>query len=216
MKLHIERRLLNPRGKQTLYRNRHLYAKILKLNDAEYRLLDLYGALIVWDKKNYPEQYESVQASDKQISDILRWSVSKVCRTKNKLIEKKLVRMDGIADYKVLLIFNKEIEVDALHNVFTNKQNDVAVVTNQIANLQTISGQNINSSICSYKLRYVSLKSRDEYIDVKKQVDDLTEQITKSDGWFSEDPKLEEMVDKQQYLANLMLVYEIENDLLPI
>ena len=215
MKLHIERRLTNPKGRQILYRNRHLCARALKLDDAEYRLLDLYGSLIVWDKDNYPEQYGSVQASDKQIGDILDWDTSKVCRAKKRLIKKKLVRMDGIADYKILLIFDKEIDVENLQNTIAQKQNNVAEVKSNNANLQTIPGKKTDSVICSYKLRYVSLKSRDEYIDVKKQVDDLTNKITESDGWFSEDPKMKALVEKQQYLANLMLEYEIDNDLIP-
>lgn len=128
MKLHIERRLLNTKARQRLFKNRHLHARELRLDDAEFRLLDLYGAVISWDKVNYPDQYESVKATDQQIGEILMWSYSKVCRVKNKLIKKGLVRKDGNADYKVLRIFDKEMPIADMQENVANSQKEIATM----------------------------------------------------------------------------------------
>lgn len=214
MKPHIERRLKNTRARQRLYKNRHLHARELKLDDAEFRLLDLYGAVINWDKVNYPDQFETVKASDQQIGDILVWSNSKVCRVKNKLIKKGLVRKDGNADYKVLRIFDKETPVANMQENIAPVQEKVAPMQENIADLQEIQGKMDSFPLSSSKYQYV-IKNKEEYEETKNKVEALSNKIDELHGWLSNDPKLRSMVNEQQRLANAMLMYEIDNDLLP-
>ena len=214
MIIDISRRLINPKARQWLLRNRHLKAKELKLDDSEYRLLDLYGAVSGWDKR-YEHIFEAVHATDKQIGDILRWSSSKTCRVRNKLIKKGLVEEIDIGAYKILFHFHKDENL-ILQSQVANLQTETAEAKEEIADLQPVRGQNINTSLYSSNKVYVALHTRDEYIRVIKIVEDVTKQINDAKGWFSDDPEMKKLVEEQQQQANAMLMYEIENDLLPI
>lgn len=214
MKVPIERRLVNPRGKQTLYRNRHLHARELKLSDAEYRLLDLYGAVSGWDTR-YSGQYETVQATDKEIAEILGCDKTTVSKTRKKLMLKNLVRKDGPGDYKILRIFNKEVPIDGKHVKVADFQLSVANSKQEVAKIQEDQGYDSTSTISSSKEVYVFIRTEQEYKKVSERVNLLTQKLDEIHGWLSDDPKLIAMVGEQQRLANAMLMYEIEHDLLP-
>lgn len=213
--MNILRRLANPKAYQRLYRNRHLTAKSFNLNDQEYRLWDLYGAVCGWDKR-YNDIFQAVHATDEEIADILGWSSSKTCRTRNGLMKKGIVKERTRGIYEILLIPSLDSEPAKLQDEIADSQAEVAATKEKNADLQPIQGQNDNSSLYSSKGVYTSLRTREEYDDVKKRVDNLTNRIDKIDGWLSDDPAIKAMVDEQQCLAEAMLMYEIENDLLPI
>lgn len=81
--------------------------------------------------------------------------------------------------------------------------------------MQEIQGQTASISLSSSKYQYVVIKTKKEYEEIKNKVDVLTKEIDDFNGWLSDDPKLKKMVEEQQKLANAMLMYEIEHDLLP-
>lgn len=213
--MNILRRLVNPKAYQRLYRNRHLTAKSLNLNDQEYRLWDLYGAVSGWDRR-YDEIFQAVYATDEEIANILGWSPSKTCRTRNGLMKKGIVKERTRGIYEILLIPSLDNEPAKMQGKIASTQGETAEVKEVNADLQPIQGQTDNSPLYSSKGVYTSLRTRDEYDDVKKRVDDLTNRIDKIGGWLSDDPAIKTMVDEQQRLAEAMLMYEIENDLLPI
>lgn len=212
--MNITRRLAN-KSWQKLYRNRHLTAKKLNLSDQEFRLWDLYGAVSGWDKK-YEEIFQAVHATDEEIAGILGWSSSKTCRTRNGLIKKGVMKERTRGVYEILLIPSPDSEHAKMQDKNASTHVEIAEVKEVNADLQPIQGKNDDSPIFSSRGVYTSLRTREEYEDIKNIVDDLSNGITEADGWLSNDPKMKAMVDEQQRLAGLMLMYEIENDLLPI
>lgn len=213
--MNILRRLNNPKAHQRLYRNRHLRAKELNLSDPEYRLWDLYGAVSGWDKK-YNEIFEMIHATDEQIAEILNWSPSKTCRTRNELIKKGLIKEQTRGIYKILFIPSPDSETAVMPDKNAQMQPKLAPMEIEPATTQANPGINSESPLYSSKGIYTLLRTKDEYIRVKNRVNDLTKKITEVDGWLSDNPKLKAMVEEQQRLANLMLTYEIEHDLVPL
>lgn len=211
--MNILRRISN-NSYQKLYRNRHILAKDLNLNDQEYRLWDLYGALAGWDKR-YEDIFQIVHATDEEIANITGWSTSKTCRTRNGLIRKKLVSEKSRGVYKILLIPCKDNKNASVSDETANLKDEVAPKTEESADLQLVSGKSDKSSLYSFNGVYGSIRTKEEYMDVKKREEEVSEMINKSDGWLSDDPDMKKLVDEQQRLAGLQLEYEIENDLIP-
>jgi len=211
----ILRRLVNPKAYQRLYRNRHLTAKSFDLNDQEYRLWDLYGAVSGWDRR-YDEIFQAVDATDEAIANILGWSSSKTCRTRNGLMRKGLVKERTRGVYEILIIPSPDSEPAKMQDQIASTHKEDAGVNEENAVVQPIQGKNDNSPLYSSKRFYASLRTREEYENIKNRVNDLTNKIEKIGGWLSKDPAIKALVDEQQRLANMMLMYEIENDLLPI
>jgi hypothetical protein len=199
---------------QKLYRNRHLIAKDLMIGDAEYRLWDLYIALYDWDK-THAETFETVNATDSALAEILNWSKSKVCRTRKKLLKKGVIRFIERSLYKIISLPREETISVSLQSKSAELQDEVAQINQKGAVLQPNQGYSTQNTIVSYKDKY-RINSEDEYKRVKINVDGLSKQIDRIDCWLSEKPEEKALVDKQQRNANLMLDYEIENGLLPI
>lgn len=210
--MNILRRLNNTY--QRVYRNRHLVAKQLILKDSEYRLWDLYLAIYDWDKK-HKETYQTVETTDSILADILDWSSSKVCRVRNGLIEKGAIKEKARSFYEVVLLPSSKNDVAKLQDDNANLHNEIAKTQENIAEMQSNQDKTDQSTIVSYKGKY-SISTEEEYISIKLKVDELSKQIDEINCWLSNRPEEKALVDEQQQLSNLMLNYEIENDLLPI
>lgn len=212
MNMQISRRLNNTY--QRVYRNRHLIAKNLKLNDREYRLWDLYIALYDWDK-DHTETYQTVQATDLVLSEVLGWSPPKVCRVRNLLLKKGAIKPIGRSIYTIVLLPQKENNFAGLQNSIAEMQDEIAPVQEKVAEVQQIQGYSDPNTIVSYKDKY-RINTEEEYTRAKIRVDELSKQIDKMGCWLSDKPEEKVLVDEQQRLAGEMLIYEIDNDLLPI
>lgn len=210
--MNILRRLNNTY--QKVYRNRHLIAKGLVLDDPEYRLWDLYIALYDWDK-SHSETFQTVEATDLVLKEILDWSISKVCRVRNRLLKKGAIKPVGRSIYTVSLLPQKENDIASLKNNVAQMQNEIAPMQEKIAEKQQFQGYLDSNTIVSYKGKY-RINTVDEYNDIKNKVDELSKNIDEKNCWLSDKPEERTLVDEQQRLAGLMLNYEIENDLLPI
>jgi len=207
--MEVTRRLNN--SYQKLYRNRHLFAGDLNLDDAEYRLMDLFIALYDWDK-NHKETYQTVKATDRQIAKILSWSASKVCRTRNKLLKKGLIELIKRCVYKIVYLPYGDIA--ELKQQISPLQHNIATMKQKVAPMQQVSGYSNQNSIVSYKDKYSFIRNEGEYKEINKIVVNTGNLI--ENRWFNEDDKIQKLVRQHQYLAQLMLDYEIKNDLIPI
>lgn len=212
MNMQISRRLNNTY--QRVYRNRHLIAKNLKLNDREYRLWDLYIAIYDWDK-GHIETYQTVQATDLMLSEVLGWSPSKVCRVRNLLLEKGSIKSTARSTYSIVLLPQKENNIAELKDDTAKMQDDIAPVQEKVAEVQQIQSYPTPNTTVSYKDKY-RISTEEEYVRVKIRVDQLNKQIDVMHCWLSDKPEEKVLVDEQQRLAGEMLIYEIDNDLLPI
>lgn len=156
----MTRRLNN--SYQKLYRYRHVVATQLKLTDAEYRLWDLLIALKGWDK-NYPDSYRIVETTDREIAGILRWSCSKVCRTRNKLQKKDLVTKKAIRVCEV----NDASEMQHLISIVQQKG---AKPKQKVAPTQQGQVQINTSPLVSYKGESGFLRSQEEYQKTEEEL----------------------------------------------
>jgi hypothetical protein len=191
---------------QKVYRNRHLWSRNLRLTDAEYRLWDLFVALYDWDKK-HNETYETIEATDCQIAKILDWSDSKSCRVRNNLLRKVkgYLKQIGRSSYKIQPIINEE-EIAPMQNKDDQMQE-------KLAPMQENSIQQEPNSIVSYKDKYL-IDTEDKYKSIKAVVNNLEEKI--KNRWLSDNIEDKLLVEEHQKLANSLLSYEINNDLLPL
>ena len=171
--MQISRRLNNTY--QRVYRNRHLIAKDLKLNDREYRLWDLYIAIYDWDKK-HTETFQTIQATDLMLAEVLSWSPSKVCRVRNLLLKKGTIKPIGRSSYTVVLLPQKENDIAGLQNSVAEMQDEIAPVQEKVAEVQQIQGYSTPNTIVSYKDKY-RINTEEEYVRVKLKVDELNKQI---------------------------------------
>jgi hypothetical protein len=160
----LQRRLNNTY--QKLYRNRHVIAKQLKLSDPEYRLWDLYLALYDWDIK-HTETFQTVEAPDRDIAKLLDWSASKVCRSRNKLIQKGIIRSKTRTVHEVVLIPSKETDVSSLQHQTAPVKQALAGVQQESAVKQQTTGKSNQSSIVSYKDKYIDGGKR---VAIKQEV----------------------------------------------
>ena len=198
---------------QKLYRNRHLVATQLELDDAEYRLWDLYTALYDWDQK-HTETFGTVEATDKEIADILLWSSSKVCRTRNRLLEKQVVTPIKKSGYRIFPSLELKNSSTDTQEKIANVHDGNASMKQDIALVQQNRDHTSPSSIVSYKDKYKFTNTKEEYQRIKFQIEELAGRI--DDRWFDSNPEVQKLVGKHQVLAHQMLYYEIENNLLPI
>lgn len=141
---------------QKVKRNRHLVAIHLELDDAQYRLWDLLVALYDWDRK-HEETYGCVECTDREIAKILSWSPAKVCRARNELLKKKVIRKPG--DLYSILPFpelddetlNKFKKVARVHGSVSPLKPHVSPPIKELAPLQQNQGYLDKSSLVSYK-----------------------------------------------------------------
>lgn len=195
MKMTLQRRLNNTY--QKLYRNRHVIAQRLELSDQEYRLWDLYLALYDWDK-GHTETFQTIDASDRVIANLLNWSPSKVCRQRNKLINKGVIKNEARSVHKVTLIPNKETDVASL-------QLQTAPVKQKIAGMKQSTGITSQNSIVSYKDKYIN---RGKRVIEKQRVrsDEEYQRIYQENESIGLTPDDMKWIDE-----NLKEVIEIEN-----
>ncbi|MCL5090834.1 MAG: hypothetical protein M1514_02370 [Patescibacteria group bacterium] len=195
-----------------VYRNRHHVAKRLNLKDSEYRLWDLYLAVYDWDKK-HEETYQTVETADKVLANVLNWSPSKVCRVRNRLIKKEAIREKARSFYEVVLLPSSKNNVAKLQDDNANLQDQIAELQENTAKLQSNQDKTDQTTIVSYKGKYC-ISTEEEYRSVKDKVDLLSQKI--GNNWFDDQPEVKQMIFEHEALANAMLSYEIDHDLLPI
>ncbi len=92
------------------------------------------------------------------------------------------------------------------------KQDKIALESNSIAIGSYKDESNVYQSNTSVKKHAIA--SKEEYQQVTSRVDELGTRI--GDNWACNDPQIQILVKEHQELANQMLVYELEHDLLPI
>jgi len=162
--MNLQRRLNNTY--QKLYRHRHIIAKKLKLSDPEYRLWDLYLALYDWDTK-HTETFQTVEAPDRDIAKLLDWSASKVCRNRNKLISKGIIKSKTRTVHEVILIPSKETDVSSLQHQNAPVKQTFAGVQQKSAEKQQSTGKTDQNTIVSYKDKYIGESKR---VVIKQEV----------------------------------------------
>lgn len=217
------------RSYMTLYARRHLIARDLKMSDQEYRLWDLYVAIYDWDKRHY--KYGYFEATDREIAPIIGWDYSTVARYRKKLIKKNIISRAGQGIYKLLINpqYRKNIPEENINDNFSSRNNSeeqkVAELQQGVASTQQVVAdmqQNRSySSFIKYPVKdmysYVNVGSRlseSQYKTIKKEVNNLS--IFLNGKWFDKNGEIQKLCNEQQRLAQLMLDYEIENDLLPL
>lgn len=133
---------------QNLKRNRHIFATSLKLGDAEYRLFDLLSALSGWDKK-YSDSFMLVEATDEDLAGILNWSDSKVCRTRNSLKAKGVIKKIEDSIHMILVLEEVASNTASVQEKVAGLQDKTALVKQEDADLQENRAENNNSSLVS-------------------------------------------------------------------
>lgn len=90
---------------QMVPRSRHLIARVLDLDDKEYRLWDLFSALMPYDyTKKVVTPY--VEATDIQLSQIMgdkKWAPSVICKTRHELEAKNVIQKLKNSSYRIFI-----------------------------------------------------------------------------------------------------------------
>ncbi len=223
---------------QKVTRDRHVIAQRLKLSDSEYRLWDLFTALYDWDNRH--TTFGSVVGTNEEIAKLLsgcNWSASKVCRTLISLIKKGLIKRVSRSQHKLTALPLDQITITfpsndtpddsptLSDNILADPQNNNAdpQITNaemhqDSAELQENQGS-MRISIVSFKDKFKDEKdgrnlTREEYEKVCQEVERLYSVL--KGKFLSENGEIQKKVQEYERLAQLMLDYQIEHDLLPI
>ena len=220
-----------PRGRFLLLKNKVLSKEEMILYDASIAFAD-------WDKNH--STYGQVLLTQEQIECLLGFGSGYVSRYGKSLISKgfwsqvgKRIRVQGfdLIEQRLLKNLTKEVGIVDVQKHLANTQTQVAQIQTKVANLQTNSPkgnsesqpqsfadmqtQDTKSIQVSYKDEYkFGIKSDEEYQLVKSRVNKLGELI--GNNWLSTAPLIQELVQEHQLLAEKMLAFEIEHDLLPI
>lgn len=179
----LNKRLLNNSFRK-VYRNRHIIALRLGLNDKEFRLLDFLSDISDWDKTHL-ETYGTATFTVRDVAIVLNWSYPVVSKTVSRLVNKNLLEKKNISQYVVheLSDFRDDVSLTTL-DVSPHKQ----IVSVKKQNYS----KNITSSIVSYKDRYSSINPTTIQTSKKSQkiVDDAYETIDISDiKWINKHVK---------------------------
>ena len=174
---------------QKLSRDRHLVALYFQLDDAEYRLCDFYHAACIWDKK-YEETYGTVDFPDRDVAEILSWSPSKVCRTRNKLISKGVINLRKSGIYSVIPSsklpdnLNTLVEKTAwVQNLVSSMQQNVAPPKQSVAPVQQTQGYSNDFSIVSYKDKHSLTYPKRVLIKQEVRTEEEYQQIYQEGGY---------------------------------
>lgn len=143
---------------QKVYRNRHIKARGLSLTDPEYRLWDLFTAVYDWDK-THTQSFGTIETTDRELAEVLKWSASKVCRNRVSLIKKGLIEQTSIGVYKLLL---EKLSAPLEQEVAQAKQ-EIAPTQQEVADLQQKQAYTADNSLVSYKDKYRLERSIKEY-----------------------------------------------------
>jgi len=84
MKIELEQQL---NGFRASWRNKH--SNLQHLRDGEFRLLEIYVDLAIWDKINYKETYGTTGVTNVTIAQVWGCGESKVSRWKKKLLKRE-------------------------------------------------------------------------------------------------------------------------------
>lgn len=143
-------RFLDSRFEQ-IQRSRQLIARVLNLDNDEYRLWDLLCSIRPMPYKN--EQTDIITATNIQLGQILGVSHSTVCRHRNSLASKNAIQQLTDSSSRILIGLEKTIPPIL--------QEEVAKLREQIASLQTVPGLKIKRSNTSNKSSNLSVPSND-------------------------------------------------------
>lgn len=137
---------------QRVYRSRHVKALELNQTDAEYRLHDLLLALYDWDKKHV-DTYGTVETTDRDIAPLLKWSPSKVCRTRRELIKQGVIKEIRPHVYLVT-------QVAQMQQQESKMQDEVSLMQQEVAEMKQNQGYRSGKTIVSYKDNYGDINNR--------------------------------------------------------
>lgn len=115
---------------QMVPRSRHLIARVLDLDDKEYRLWDLFSALTPYDYSK-KEVVPYVETTDLQLSQIMgdkKWTRSVICKTRQELEAKNVIQKLKNSSYRILVLMDRDIPA-FLHD-------EVVKLKEEIANMQ--------------------------------------------------------------------------------
>lgn len=201
---------------QKVYRNRHVLAKNLVLDDAEYRLWDLLIALYDWDKK-HEEDYGTVKATDRGLAELLNWSYSKVCRARNGLLMKGIIFRRDRSVYKIFPLPQLNENISLTQQNVAEMQNEISTEQQDIASLQQKQGYSGNSSIVSYKDKFsigshrrvlIKQEPRSESEYQKIKVEGNYTALTVDDmRWIDENIKEEIEISDDQMEKNIVNIF---------
>lgn len=130
-------------------RCRQLIARIIGLDDKEYRLWDLLCTLTMY-KPQHPELSSIARATDLQISQILGkgWSMPTVCRTRKRLEVHMVIETIETSTYRVLVPMMKEVP--------SVLEVDIVRMQEEVSNLQAAPEEKVRSSNISNKSNNMS------------------------------------------------------------
>lgn len=142
---------LRSNGYDQISKSRQLIAKIIGLNDKEYRLWDLFCSLTMY-KPHHPEVNNIVRITDLEASHILGkgWSAPTVCRTRKRLEALMVIEIVEMSTYRLLVPMTKEVP-STLKDDVTKMQDEIANMKARPSNLQACPEEYLNPSNNSNK-----------------------------------------------------------------
>jgi len=242
MNMRIQNRLdKRLKGYHKTFRGRFLLIKNRTLNSGEYILWDVsYSILADWDKKNHPDIFGTFDYSQEEIASLLACDKSTISRNSEKLFELGLwkEREDGrieICGFDIqenLAEISKQSGVVDLQKYLAQIQQGSSQTQQQTEKIQSNSIKETSDDSSQtvaemqhhpFKEPLVSSKygikfhinTKEQYEKVKEQVETLGQILDEEKGWNSQEPKFVELVNERQKLAEEMLMYEIDHDMLP-
>lgn len=230
-------------GYRPTHRNKWRFIQEGLLNIQELALLEFYADIFDFDSRH--DEVGLFEVDFHKISKIFNCSVNTIRNWHNKLLKVGFIQRTDNKNLYSLSCYLRYVtpgywKGEAAKYVEIENNQPVEVILQSFGiNLQsskrkfqpfvkkeTNSASNSNSiALGSYKdesrdyqdnqlkeLR--SIKTDEEYKLVKARVEKLGKTI--GDNWFSDNPRIKKLVQEHQHLANKMLEYEIEHDLIPI
>lgn len=165
MRKGLDRLVRRFNGYIPLRKDRHLMSHSLDMNDAEFRLFELYQDCYDFDEKHLIE-YGTISYPDRDVAKILNWSPSKVNRTKNSLLKRKLLLEVSRGIYAVNPIFQHKSKLADISQVFADMKHKNSSGEQFVSPLQQKRTQNDYKSLVSYKDNLVSSQGDDEDTDI--------------------------------------------------
>lgn len=231
-------------GYRPTHRNKWRFIQYGILNLQELALLEFYADIFDFDKGH--ELFGLFKVNFNEVAGMFRCKSANTVRNwHNKLLSTGFIEKtsqnnvfrlkcfrrfihSGFWNGKVDDYAKREVDqpIEVILQNFDIDPHLVGVNFQPVANKSDILASEINARVLgSYKdesrdyqdnqlkeLR--SIKTDEEYKLVKARVEKLGKII--GDNWFSDNPRIKKLVQEHQHLANKMLEYEIEHDLIPI
>jgi DNA-directed RNA polymerase specialized sigma subunit len=209
MKIRSKSKRLNNSFQKT-FRNRHLIAVERKLNDQEYRLWDLYIALYDWDTRH--EHFGCVVDTDLHIAEMINWSESKVCRYRNSLVEKGMVKMDERSVVKVWPIPGYDESRLNKNNPKLSTLEDQPLKT-EFESFTTEPVRTQNSILSNFPNKDITSKFNiniEEYRELKDEYDN-NEFFIGIDNGRDDEEEIIKMIKRNEELRPILEKFELEN-----